>query len=116
MLFPSIFFFSSKKKHKEKKSIEKKRNAKKGGSLLSSFRSTLSLLAFASGLLFLPFCFKCSLASSSFQVEEKNNTKKKITIEKKKMQRREGSYLSSFASAFGMKHSSCFLLSTFLQH
>jgi hypothetical protein len=31
------------------------------------------------------------------------------------MQRMEGTYLSSFAFAFGMKRSSCFLLSTFLQ-
>jgi hypothetical protein len=34
----------------------------------------------------------------------------------KKMQRKEGTYLSSLASAFGMKHSSCLLLTTFLKH
>jgi hypothetical protein len=32
-----------------------------------------------------------------------------------KMQRREGAYVFSLISAFGMKCSSCLLLSTFLQ-
>jgi hypothetical protein len=36
--------------------------------------------------------------------------------EENKMQRREGIYLSSLASTFGMKHSSWRSLSTFLQH
>jgi hypothetical protein len=44
------------------------------------------------------------------------SSKKKKKHTKKKMQRREGAYLSSFASAFGMKHSSCLLLSMFFQH
>jgi Na+/H+ antiporter NhaD/arsenite permease-like protein len=56
-----------------------------------------------------------SLASSSFQAKEKKEKhKEKKTIKKKKMQRREGTYLSYLVFAFGMKHSSCFLLSTFL--
>jgi hypothetical protein len=46
--------------------------------------------------------------------EEKKHKEKK-TIERKKMQRREGAYLSSLAFAFGMKCSSCLLLSTFFQ-
>jgi hypothetical protein len=33
--------------------------------------------------------------------------KKKKKHKEKKLQRREGAYLSSLASAFGMKHSSC---------
>jgi hypothetical protein len=43
--------------------------------------------------------------------------KEKKTIEKKKYakKKREGTYLSSLAFVFGMKCSSCFLLSTFLQ-
>jgi hypothetical protein len=35
---------------------------------------------------------------------------------RKKMQRKEGAYLSSLVSTYGMKYSSCLLLSTFLQH
>jgi hypothetical protein len=49
------------------------------------------------------------LLFSSFQAKKKKNIEKK-------MQRREGAYLSSLVSAFGMKHPSCLLLSTFLQH
>jgi hypothetical protein len=58
------------------------------------------------------------MASFSSQVEEKKRKNKegKKTIEKKKMQRREGTYLSSLAFAFGMKYSSCLLLFMFLQH
>jgi len=55
------------------------------------------------------------MASSSSQAKgEKKNTEKKDHREKKNMQRREEAYLSP-ASTFGMKHSSCILLSTFLQ-
>jgi len=43
-----------------------------------------------------------------------SSKKKKKNIEKK-MQRREGAYLSSFVSTFAMKRSSCLLFSTFLQ-
>jgi hypothetical protein len=49
------------------------------------------------------------MASSSSQVEKKTHTHK--NTKKKKMQRREGAYLSSLASAFGMKRSSFLLLS-----
>jgi hypothetical protein len=55
------------------------------------------------------------MASSPSQVFFKKNTQRKKTIEKKKMQRNEGAYLSSLIFVFGMKHSSYFLLSTFLQ-
>jgi hypothetical protein len=41
--------------------------------------------------------------------------KKKKKNSEKKMQRREGAYLFSFVYTFGMKRSSCLLLSTFLQ-
>jgi hypothetical protein len=59
-LSPWHFLFLKQKK--KKKTILKK-NAKKGGSLLSSSCSTLSLLAFASGLIGLPFHFKHFLLS-----------------------------------------------------
>jgi hypothetical protein len=57
------------------------------------------------------------LAFSSYQTKEKKkkHKEKKNHREKEKMQRREGVYLCSLAFAFGMKRSSCFLLSTFLQ-
>jgi hypothetical protein len=37
----------------------------------------------------------------------------KKTIEKKKIQRMEGVYLSPLASTFGMKHSSCYFQHSF---
>jgi hypothetical protein len=43
------------------------------------------------------------MASSSSQAKEKKNKPQR----RKKMQRREGAYLFSLASAFGMKHFSC---------
>jgi hypothetical protein len=53
--------------------------------------------------------------SSSFQAEDnKKNTKQKNHRDENKMQIREGAYLSS-TSAFGMKHSLCFVLSMFFQ-
>ncbi len=55
---------------------------------------------------------KKMMASSSSQAKE--NSFKKNNREKK-MQRKEGAYLFSLASTFGMKHSSCLPLSTFLQ-
>jgi len=45
-------------------------------------------------------------------VKEEDAISKK---EKKNVDLREGAYLSSLASAFGMKHSSFHLLSAFLQ-
>ncbi len=50
------------------------------------------------------------MASSSSQAK-----KKKKKHKEKKKQRREGAYLSSLTSTFGMKRSSCLLLSMFLQ-
>jgi hypothetical protein len=70
-------------------------------------------------LLFLAshFCLFVSsaffLVSFSFQAEEKKEEHKE---RKKKIQRREGDYLSFFNFAFEIKGSSCFFLSTFLQH
>jgi hypothetical protein len=64
-----IFFFSSKRKEmktKEKKTIKKKKNAKKGVSFPLSSHYALSLLAPASALLLLPFCFKCFFLTSFF--------------------------------------------------
>ncbi len=115
-----IFFFSNKRKKKKNtkknKSIKKKKIAEKGGSLPSSSISTLSFLAHASTLLLLPFRFKCFLlTSSSSQTEEKKHTQRKKNHKEKKIARRERVYLFSLPSAFGMKHSSCFLLSTFLE-
>jgi len=113
--FPSIFFFSSRRK--EKKTIEKKKNTKKGGNLPSSFCFAFSLLTPTSALLFLPFRFKCILLGIFFfQTKGKKKSQRKKTIERKEMQRKEGAYISSLASAFGMKCSSWFFLSTFLQH
>jgi hypothetical protein len=40
--------------------------------------------------------------------------KKNERMKGKKMQRKEGAYVSFPVSAFGMKHSSCILLYTFL--
>jgi hypothetical protein len=53
-----ITFFSFQAKEKKRKPIEKNINAKKRKSLPSSSRSAHSLLAFAFGILFLPFRFK----------------------------------------------------------
>ncbi len=64
-LSPDIFFFSSRRKKKQRKKNIEKKNAEKGGSLPSSSHSTLSLLAFASTLPLLPFCFKRFLLASS---------------------------------------------------
>jgi hypothetical protein len=44
-----------------------------------------------------------------------SNRKEKKSTETKKMQRKEGAYLSSPTSTFGMKRSFCILLSMFLQ-
>jgi len=86
LLFQTLsldIFFSSRRK--EKKNIEKKRNAEKGGSLPLSSHSTLSLLAFASTLPLLPFCFKhFLLASSSSQIEEKRKRQRKKKHREKK--------------------------------
>jgi hypothetical protein len=46
---------------------------------------------------------------------KKRKNTEKTNIERQKMQRKEGAYLSSFTSTFGMKRSSCLFLSTFLQ-
>ncbi len=105
--FQAIFF---------KKTIEKKKNAKKGGNFTpSSSHSTLLLLAPTSSLLFLSFCFKCFLLGIFSFLSRRIKKKKKKPQRKKKMQRRKGIYLSSLAFAFGLKRSSCFLLSIFLQ-
>jgi len=60
----------------------------------------------------------CPFVSSAFSwhLLLLKRKQKHTHTKKKKMQRREGPYLSSLASTFGMKHSSCFLLCTFLQH
>jgi hypothetical protein len=74
------------KKHKEQKPIEKKKYVEKGGSLLSSSHFAFSLLAPASTLPLLHFCFKCFLLTSSSQAEKKKkNTKKKKTHREKKI-------------------------------
>jgi len=52
--------------------------------------------------------------SSSFEIKEKEKKhREQRTIEKNKMQRKEGAYLSSLTSTFGMKYFSCLLLSSF---
>jgi hypothetical protein len=91
----SFIYFSSqveemKKKTKKKKTIEKKKNAEKGRSFPLSSCSAMSLLALASALLVLPFCFKhFFLTSSSSQTEEKKKNQRKKTIEKKKWRERK---------------------------
>jgi hypothetical protein len=117
-LSPGIFFFSSrrKKKNKQKKTIEKKKMQRREGGSLQAFA-----LPFHFWLPFLPSCFYLfasnTFSSSSFSSQaEIKNTKKKKPIEKKKKWRKGREFnLFSFASIFGMKRSSCFLLSTFLQ-
>jgi hypothetical protein len=47
----------------------------------------------------------------SSRSKEKKHKKKKKTIKKKKMQKKEGAYVPSLASRFGMKCSTCLLLS-----
>jgi hypothetical protein len=106
-----LFSSRRKEKEKEKETKGRKKNAKKGGSLPSSSHSALSLVAPTCGLLFLPFRFKHFLFGIFFLRRRKERKPQR----RKKMQRREGIYLSSGAFAFGMKRSSCFLLSTFLQ-
>jgi hypothetical protein len=82
-----LFLTQKKRKNKQrKKTIEKKKNAEKGGSLPSSFHSTLSLLAPTSGLLFLPFCFKHFLLGIFFfssKRKERKTQRKKIISKKK---------------------------------
>jgi hypothetical protein len=82
-----------KKNTKKKKTIEKKKNEEKGGSLPSSFRFTLSLLALAFGSCFYPFVSSAfSLAFSSFQVEEKKKkTQRKKNHREKKNAEKGGS-------------------------
>ncbi len=111
-------FLLFKQKKRKKKPQKRKKNAKKGGSLPSSFHFAFSLLTPAFALLFLPFRFKRFLLGIFFfssKRRKRKHTKKKNHRKEKKMQRKEGAYLSSLASAFGMKCSSCFFLSTFLQ-
>ncbi len=111
---PGIFFFSSRRK--EKKNTKKKIYVKKGGSFPLSSHSTVSLLALASALLFWTF-------SPWHLLILKQNINKQKNTKKKKMQKKEGAYLSFFASAFGMKCSLAFFspysfnveLSTFLK-
>jgi hypothetical protein len=70
----------------------------------------------------LPFCFYPFFSSFipdifffSNRKKERKTQRKKNHRKEEKMQMREGAYLSSLAFAFGMKCSSCFLLSTFLE-
>jgi len=90
----------------------------KGRSLPSSSRFALSLLPPA----FWPVISTLSFQTLSpwhfffFQVEEKEEKhKEKKIIEKKKNAKKGRRLPFFFRFAFGMKHSSCFLLSTFLQ-
>jgi hypothetical protein len=110
--FLGIFFFSNKRKQKEK---EKKKHKKIKCKERRELTFKLSLLPshFWLPLLasyFCPFVLSTfSFASFSFQVEEKKEKHKEKNAKKK------GAYLFSLDSTFGMKCSSCFLLSTFLQ-
>jgi hypothetical protein len=82
-----VVFFFLFLKHKKDKTHKKttKKKPKEGRSLPSSSRSAFSFLVLASAFPFLHFYFMCFLlASSSFQIVRKKNTKKKKTIEKKK--------------------------------
>ncbi len=118
-----FFFFSNTKKIKHTRK-QLKKNQKKGGSLPSSSHFAFSLLVFASAFPFLHFRFMCFLlASSSFQVVRKKNTKKKKTIEKKKHVKKgrnlpSSSYfaLSLFDSCFCFLvlhfHFKCFILTS----
>jgi hypothetical protein len=54
------------------------------------------------------------LAFSSSQAKEKKEKHKEKKIIEKKKNAKKGGHIP-LASAFGVKHSSCFLLSTFLQ-
>jgi hypothetical protein len=74
-----VFFFSNTKKTKHIKKQQKK-NLEKGGSLFSSFRIALSLLAPASNLMF-------QTCSPSIFFSSK----------RKEMQRRERTFLQAFA-------------------
>jgi len=112
-----VFFFSNRRKEKntKKKTIEKKKMQKREGAYFQA-----PVLPSHFWLLLLPFCFKCFfLASSYSQIEEKKEKfkeKEKLNHKEEKNAKKGRSLTSSVASAFGMKRSSCFLLSTFLQH
>jgi hypothetical protein len=98
-----------KNTQKEKKTIEKKKKCRDKRELYLQAPDLPSHF----WLLLLPFCFKRFLLTSS---SSQTKQKKKKTIERTiKLQKREGAYLPSLTSAFGMKHSSCFLLYTFFQ-
>jgi hypothetical protein len=73
--FKHFLLTSSSSQIEKKKTIEKK-NVKKGGSLLLSSRSALSLLALASGFLFLPFRFKHFLLGILFFSSKRKKRKK----------------------------------------
>jgi hypothetical protein len=97
MLSHGIFFFSNKRRKKntrKKKTIKKKKNAKKGSNLPSSSHSAL----FTFGSRFCPLAFALLFQVFSpniffFSNIRKKNTKTKKNIEKKKMQKREKTYL-----------------------
>ncbi len=82
--------FYSQVEEKKKKTIEKKKNAEKGGSLPSRSRSTTSLLAPTSGLMFLPLRFKRFLLGIFFflsrrkkrKTQRKKNHKEEKNVEK----------------------------------
>jgi len=102
-------------KHRKDQTHNKttKKNQEKGGSLPLSSCSALSLLAPTFALSLLHFCFKCFLlASSSFQVEEKKNTKKKKNHRKRNICR-ERKELTFKLSLCPLTFGSCFYFPTF---
>ncbi len=111
-----LFLLKQQKIIKKKTTIEKKKMQRKEGAYLQTltlpFHFWFPLLA-SCFYLFISSTF--SLASSFSQAEEKKEKHKTKSQKRKKMQRKEGNYLSSLISAFGMKRSSRFSLSTFLQ-
>jgi hypothetical protein len=99
MLASSSSQTKEKEKKQRKKIIEKKKNAEKGGSLPSNSRSTLSLLAPISSLLFFTFRFKHFLLGIFFfsnkRKEKKTQRKKNHRKEKKCKEGRELTFLLS---------------------
>jgi hypothetical protein len=90
--FKCFLFASSSSQAKEKKNIKEKKNhreeklCRKGKELTSSSHFALSLLATASTLPLLHFCFKCFLLASSCskaKEEKKKHKEKKNHIEEK---------------------------------
>jgi flagellar biosynthesis protein FlhB len=105
MLSFGLFFFSSiRRRRRKKKTIKKKKNAKKGGNFPSSSHFALSLLAFTSTFLLLPFYFKHFLLGIFFfsKLKFKNKKIKNNKNREEKNAEKGGRLPSSSHSTFSL--------------